>query len=63
MIAFEASIISCLVLNLPIPTLIDELDKFFDKPNSNNTCDDFGEDEVQAEPLEIAILGIEAIID
>ena len=62
-ISFAASIISSSVLNLPIPTLIDELIVFLSMPIFNKTCEGFGEDEVHAEPDEIEILGNELIID
>ena len=64
------SIISCaaikisfLVLNLPIPTLIDELANFLLNPRAIRTCEGFGEDEVHAEPDEIAIFDIDVTID
>jgi len=62
-IDLAAILISSIVLNLPIPILIDEFDNDLFNPRLNNTCDDLGEDEVHADPDEIAIFGREAIID
>ena len=62
-IVSAAILISEIVLNLPIPILIVEFINGELSPILLNTWDGLGEDEVQAEPEEIAILGNVVIID
>ena len=63
MIASLAISISLFVLNLPTPILIDVLLSNLLIPSSFKTYEGDGLEDVQADPLEIAIWGIELIID
>ena len=51
------------MLNLPIHIRIEEFAKDLLNPISNKTCDGFGDEEVHAEPDEIATLGKDAMMD